>query len=738
MNDNVFEVYLNNVIKMVQTMTIKSEYTAKRINDKLRDFKGFNVDQYDPYSWKYYLNLSGQYHPTDTKMYVKSSDDLSTIEFNSPNLYVHKKTSRDYAFGTRQYEELLKSYPDQEDIIHGVLYPIDIDYAIKADDHSIIQVLPGLIEPNEYTLMEDMNRFTKIYFKRYYNDQYTISDDLYYGTSLSMYYMNMIMFILTERAKRHKTIEAHSFYIKQYLASNSGLGNYHDFMTLPQALYFYKNIKYHQRHPGKNETFYKLIEELMTKRAIPSAEYEMFHDVKEQTSEIYPTNKFRLNHISTINSNVINEIHTLNHILEKEEKDAFMNREEISYNRDRIDRFLKDSPSDKVEIKLLDSTMIDLGETTTYKLEDIQIAHWLYYANKGIYTSVVNIVNPITTELIVLDTTKAYILASYALLKSLNFDPVYIPMFGAQRVLRTPVPTHTDLLSIIDKKYVNDWVFNTAYSKVTEVAPLISIDSFYLRCKEVFDIMNFHRDLVAMQENMHSRNEVYKLINRFTADVYIKLVPDNTTYGSWLFANNLNFNGFSRFNYEELFNTIVNAAIGTTINTTPSLRNVQKAMTATLKSLTSYSVQFSNSISDESVKITDLPSIRVGDQLLDGENTGHVRVTPFDVFSQKQNAILEESVGIWIQDDDIYNQEINVNMKNYVSINNGPQAVTGNLMFQHQVPIKPVGLGLVNKPNVSNYPQPLQNLMGMDLWLGLNQNDKDKIYDKATHPPPII
>lgn len=104
MKSNYYEIYIQKVLQLAETIVIKSDITAETLNKYVTDYHGAGmVDKLDPRSWKYYLNLSGEYHPIDEAMSVVSLDTLETILFSKENLQVHRATARGYAYGTRHY-----------------------------------------------------------------------------------------------------------------------------------------------------------------------------------------------------------------------------------------------------------------------------------------------------------------------------------------------------------------------------------------------------------------------------------------------------------------------------------------------------------------------------------------------------------------------------------------------------------------------------------------------------------
>lgn len=725
MSDNSYQVYRDKVWTLATTIVVKSDNVATRTNERLLQFLEYETDLERPETWKYYMNLAGEYHPTDTVMHVTSSDNLEEIEFNQTNLLRHRNTNRDYQFGTRQYGELLEKYPGQEDVILGILYPVDKATAIAAPDHKILGYPANLIESNEYTLVERLQEWTDIYFKRYYNDLYTISDSLYYPVAWSMFGMNLFNYILAVRLDRHKSNEAHSYYVSEYLASNSDLGKYYKFMTISQAMHFYRNIRYYQRHPGQNETLDMLIDALMTKRRMPIASYSMRHDVVSQAEDIYPEITFRRSDLTAVPSAGAPEYTNLEAFLTKEIPEAAGNEEEIAYAAPAISRFLQNSPSNVVQTKLLESSMIDYAGAKTYKLEEVQLAHWLYYASKGIYSAVVNVANPKTAERIILTAKDAYVLAMYCMFKSFDIDPGEIPLMGAQRVQRWPLPSDTELRSVSDMRYITDFTWEAARRFMVEPESLISIDAFYEKTQAITDAANYQRNLVAYQEGMHHRGETFVLISRYWEDAYIRLEEEGYTFQEWLFAHNLNFELLGRADFDVLYASLVSAAIGKNLSTAPSLRNIQKAMAGAMKDLSSYSIQVVTKMTDEQTIMTDLPSVRVGEQLVDASGHEYLVVGDHTVFSQKTVAVNLESLPINIFSD-IMSHDVLASTTNFLDIQNGPHAPERGAEFNHRFIMSRFTVSVVDKPDTSGTNLP--PVLGMDKFMVLTDEQKISLF----------
>jgi hypothetical protein len=67
--NNHYQIFIRQTIQLAETIVIKSAATVDALNKYVIDYFGDAfVDKLNPASWKYYLNLAGEYHPTDEAM----------------------------------------------------------------------------------------------------------------------------------------------------------------------------------------------------------------------------------------------------------------------------------------------------------------------------------------------------------------------------------------------------------------------------------------------------------------------------------------------------------------------------------------------------------------------------------------------------------------------------------------------------------------------------------------------
>jgi hypothetical protein len=623
-SSNYYNLYIQKVLELAQTLVIKSEVTARAQNRFVTDYFGAAaLDEGDLTSWKYYKNLAGEYHPTDINMTVVSMDTLEEITFSRQNLLIHRSTARHYQWGTRQYKELVSKYPTQERLILGILYPVDKAAAIAARDGQILGYPPGLVEENEYSLVPKLQTFIDRWRGRWFISGFTVSDELYAATALGVMYLMLVPAIITLRLEACKTNEAHSFHIRQYLGSHGFLDKYVDAMTRSQALFFYRNIAYIERNAGKREVFDWLVEHIMTERRFPIAEYTMRHDLTHQPEEVYPTLSFRRRQLNLDYAAYVTGTVSLPEVLFKERELARDNRVYEEDYEPTIRTRMENSRSNVVLTKLLESSLVDYSNSNPHTLTEVLMNEWLNQAGAGTYAAYVTINNPRTAELIALTAKEAFIFAWYAFCKSIGITLLTIPQVVASHVQRNPMATVDDLLSLVDTSLVSRELAQKALSMQPEIGSVVSTDAFYDLCYEIYQAGQFQRGLIAYQQHHRRRAMVQAMCERIYSDNVVTLAPEGTTYASWFAQHNLKIEEISPSELALLYYGVVQDVTGLALHQTTSLKDLQRAMVQMLGQLSSYSIQITSEINDADIKRTDWTVVRVGD--VGGKSKSHWR-----------------------------------------------------------------------------------------------------------------
>ncbi len=643
MSNAYYELYKQKVYSLAKTLVIKSDAAAKAVNTGLEQM-GYYVDRFDPKTWKYYLNLSGVYHQTDSLMTVTSMDTREEIAFTKENLRIHRATSREYAYGSRYYNELLRRYPNQESLIIGILNPVDIQTAINAEDGTILQYDHALVEDNEVSLIKRLETWIKGIIIRWNITDYAITDDLYVPAFLGVLYSQLPAKILNLRLNACHTNEVHSYHIREYLASNGKLENFLDFLTKKQALFLYRNIRYIHRNAGKAETFELLVKRILTERGIPLAAYEMRHNLSNQPDELYPDGDLIQVPLNDRRISAINKTRTVMEMLVKEDDVAKGNRAVRNESALDITTKMENSLNDRLQTKVLESDLVDLSDAAAFTLSDTLLNQWLWMSYAGLYPTILSVPHPVTGSRVLLTAKDAYAIFIYCYNKARGVNIDVIPTFIGNRVRREVLPSKAELKGIVNEDLVPDYVIEAALSDQPRVTRCISTESFYDLSVAIHKASLKHRELHCLQEHFQARGQVEGMVGRFYYDPVCKFYTDGKQYSDLLEEVGLDLTGAGPLELDIFALDILKTATGVNLSTSKSLRDLQAALLRLMEQLSSYSIQFIKSINGVTFRVADNIAIRLGD--IDSANEDLIRVDNATIYVDDISAKFKERADV--------------------------------------------------------------------------------------------
>lgn len=612
-DDHYYRIYYTDCVKLAMTVVVKLNTTIDMINQLIKlKYGEESVDTNDPSSWKWYLNVSGEYHFSDTMMYVRSLDTQEEIPFTKWMLDEHPATREAYQFGTRYCRLLLEKYPEQETLIMGILYPADSEMALDAVDGDIISYPKELVESQEETLIEDLSTHIKNHLSRWRVEAFAYTHSLYLVSESAVLYTTLLPKILSLRVARCKTHEAHSFHIRMYLASHGRLDQYLPYMTLRQALFLYRNINYIEKHGGRLDTFYWLIERLLTERNIPISEFSIRH--LDSFREDYRTNYLlRKKPINTQYNVPEKDFFTLDEVLSKEVVTAPYNETYSAIYRDSIDTDITNSPSSVVQTKDLESSMVDRTDSRPYTLSEVLIDHWAYLSQHGGYRNVYVVHKDVMTgELVSLSTRDAFIYFMYVLAMRAGITLEIIPSWYANKIIRHPRPSVVELKQNIATQYLPQP--NLTESLLQQCPRYENTNSrlkFYQWGKRVYESYLHHVGVISNTQTPIGRGMVKMVCDRLTMSYDVVFEETGSEYEGWLAQRGLSLEGYEIEDIDKLIKNLIEGSTGHRVDETKLLKNIQRAMIAILRQLSSYSIQLISSINEMPIRPINWGAIRL-------------------------------------------------------------------------------------------------------------------------------
>lgn len=609
MSNVYYRLYLDSVFKLAKTLVIKSSNVANAINQGLME-QGHAVSE-DPYTWKYYKNLAGLYHSTDELMYVKSMDTLEEIEFTKENLDIHRATADAYIYGTRYYRDLVERHPDQEMLIMGIVNPVNLDKAVKAKDGEILHYDKELVESQEQSLIPRLQRFVDAFFTRWTNPMYVTADELYVPAQLGVLFSQLIMEIMNCRLESCKTNEAHSFHIRQYLASHGGLDRYMNYMTLKQVMFLYRNVRYLRLNAGKRDTFKTLIEEMLSARNLPIAEYQMKHKVVGLVDNLKPEVEMQRIALNDHPGDGSSDNRTVSDVLEMQLPLARNNIREIDEARVETEKRMERSRFSNLSSKVLESAIMDTTDSVPFSKEDIVINHWIYLAANDRFNTIVNVDDPVTGVTLPLSAKEACIVFFYAYNKARKIELETIPLLWARAVQKPALPDQNRLRKLVDTELVPDAYISEIRKNQPAMGVYISLSAFQEFTQELFVQKNRQRNIYAQQEDPNVKAMLESCAKYLYQDIPCDL-DSGQYYTDWFDERGFEFADLGPLDLDLLASNILEEIAGGEIGVAGSLLGtLQRNMLDVMSNLTSYSVQYLQSINSTAYRIVDTAFPRV-------------------------------------------------------------------------------------------------------------------------------
>lgn len=728
MSTNYYQLYIDDTIAFAKTLCIKSTASADAINILLIYKYGNSViDTLDQTTWKYYKNICGLYHPTDSIISVTSLDTLEIIAFTKENLAIHTATKRAYQFGERNYKELVNKYPEYEQLILGILYPADMSTAVSAPDGTILSYPSIYVESNEISLITDLQNWINNFKIRWDITPFVLLDSLYAAAQFGVMILNIVPAILNIRLKKCKTNEAHTFHIKQYLASHGFLDNYFPYLSKNQILFFYKNICYIEHNSGKNSTFDWLVENTMTNRHLPLSGFTMRHNQAAMPANILPAISFRRTNISGVIDPTEKSIYTLDEIISKENNLATDN---IVYNAEHNAKIKSDfeySQSSVVNTKLLESSIIDNSDAVVYSVEEVLLCLWMTLIDQKLYNTYISFKNPTNGINYALSATDAYIYYVYCLTKALGSKLTTVPEMYLLRLPKNPRPTVDDLMKVADTKYISRDKAQQILDMHPTMHNCITLEAFNTLGMQYYNANINQLGLISTEQHYYTRALVENMTLQLYGDKTVRLPATDMPFEQWLISKNLPNDVYTTEGYLTLQAAIFEAATGYKADSFNYLGNMQKAMISILKQFSSYSVQFTSKINANKIKVIDAPVIRVGDIRYKAKGITYLPDLNVNVNSMFTTSKVIQNINT-TQVLKTMLADITQTARYKFSINTKPSWNINRTRIKN-VPISATMYTTASSPIDSGSYNNITTVVGYDTYVGLSATQKNSIKD---------
>lgn len=623
MLDNIeFKSYILNTIAFARTIVIKCEQLAVLDNQQLRQY--YNIEPgTDKTKWKYYLNLYGEYHFTDDKMYVTSLDNGDVIEFTKANLDIHLATKRAYRLGSYYYTRLVEKYQHQLILINGIINPIPPSESIPAKDYQILRYNSDYVLWNEYQLIPALQSQINAMVLGSFKTEYLHTDNLMLPVLIATLHGSLISSILMIRKEADGTRYAHEFYIWSRLNSYGVSSIYKGVMNNKQLMWMYRNIDYVQRLLGRRETFDKVLDIVLTERSIPLTRYEMLQSTEDMLETLIPKPLMLSRPINLINEmGLSSKLWTIPEVAKKEVPLALDNEQNLEFGINDAEYATSFALHSEVPSKVLESSLTDVTDRDPDRIMKVLHNEWIYLVFNGLYNINVDVTDTRTGRVFRLTTKQTIILWHYLIDRSRGITKFgNIPPYHFWRARKIVPPNYKTLMTLGPSQVLTEAVCKAILDVKIDFPNLISPDNFFQKSKEVAEGMWKHKKLYSNYNNVYQYSRRWNAVDACYATGIATI--GTGTYDNFLTKSDLDFTEYTESECLDLAWSIWSKVTGWDNNNVVSVGEQQRLLINLMKDLTSYTVQYIGS-TDTSEGQFNLPYMMSmdGDHYFDNGETG--------------------------------------------------------------------------------------------------------------------
>jgi hypothetical protein len=533
------------IYNFLRSVTIKFDPIASYLNNTLLE-KGYSVNFEDPTTWKYYKNMVGEYHTSDTLMYVTSLDTREQILFSPSILKDHPRTFNAYKPGGSFYKKICETYPSQVDLIKSILFPVDgIEKCILADNFTLLNYSSGYLEAEEEPkIIEEIEKFLTIFVERWYLD--FLSDEIYfYLTAWGSLYTYLAMLIMSTRINLVKTPYVHSWHIWNAL-KDKGIDDYSDILDRKKAMFLYQNIEYFRANVGKQSNLELLVEGLLNDLSIGIYARKVVQESETGSDNYQLTPQLAAVRVPSSYASLATEIptETVAVIQEQIYEKGLTPASDAEYV-DKVTRRLGDTTYNNFLTKFLEIRPLARNIPYASMMSGFILETLIVSVKNNYYTKAIDVVEPISNTDLYLFPRELIALYYYCIQKSLGIENDLIPThFELCRSFNTSITTPVkkfnwwgETLLISSQVDVNDYMSGTSYN--TDIQ---SPEEFTSMATNLWLTYLSHvlQDQGTKLERKRSILQYLNSLLHSHKSITLDLVPGFTSYSDWLGPNGLN------------------------------------------------------------------------------------------------------------------------------------------------------------------------------------------------------
>lgn len=577
--------------------------------------------------WKYYKSLAGEEYLLDESVEIKVIE-TETVEILTKELLVkYPLTKLELMKFEDYYKDLINKYPEQTLYIHGCIWPVDKEIAMEAEDGTILAYDTTFLQENEDNVIEELEKFIKGTIKRFYNYRYTITEELYLPSFLSMLYSFIPFKILNIMISNIKTYRANDFFLELYYRGEFDIwDNLKSLRNKETIWWLYSNLDRLIKHIGKNKTLDTVLTKIFDKDNIGvGINYLKYHDPVLKSNPYDPyTLPFEPSvpniFLDKLNDSFLqhdNKIIPLEELLEEQINivgEYTGDRKE--YVKETIIKDLNRRDYGTNTTKTLDLSTLENFTGWNLDIYSVLLDYWTYllsedrfgsFTNDDLSTVRVDFLDPNTKRIYNINSKQGYFMFLKLILAATNNLDVKLSEVSVSNILDPDAELEEIIMVRLYQdgftQLHKDYILNN-YPK-----PNLSYSSYLDVSEFLYKVVKFYKDiwiLSSNSENSAVSGNLRMLLYLLSKESKIKIhsYKDPLTIDELLTEVGINFDVSGEYDYIASVKELIKTVLGVTTDPNSKLEDLLNNLTQLFNKLTSYTLQIKGEVtSDENVYI---------------------------------------------------------------------------------------------------------------------------------------
>jgi len=632
--------YIKDTINLTKSLIIKFDDVATAIKNGLLINKQID-DGDDKRNWKYYLNISGEKHITNNDIVVFCIE-LNTEIILDKNVSINYPLTYDRIINNKEvYDLITNTYPDDIDYLRGMLYPVDIDVAINANDGTILNYNKTYVEHQELSLIRELTTHVEHYLNRWHVKDYIITDELYLASMLATLYGGLVNKVLNIRLSKILTSEVHTYHIEHYFRSHLDLWDDITVLTPESRIWLYNNIRYLQKHIGKENTLKVIVDKIFTANEVgigeivlDSLDLEINEDNYGDLSKpLYDYSEKKLiskalndnyNNDDNINRSISSVVTA--EMLNDTTIDTDIVKNDLNYYIGNVNAALDKYKLYKQQTKLLDINSYNIFKIDNDVLARVLFDNVMYYGFTTDNTNVIKFKDPNTSTYYDITPKQGSVFLLKLILDSAGLD-IPISEYNCFSLLDDTLTydqLNANTLSPTDNEYILNLLLDNVPtypdlgSGVTTFRDYVeSVLDYYTKCNIITSNLN-NTTLITTTKVANEQ-----IIKRVKIDLTSNGVAKTPT--ELLDDDNIVFDTNGNYNYKSSIRELILTITGVDIDQYSAIEDFINSFISILNKLTSYTTQVTRNIEDSEPLTTQYNHLNINNTsvgivtLLEGE-----------------------------------------------------------------------------------------------------------------------